>query len=83
MITAQQLRQLDERDVLLCLNHVQDHRPMGLDATRARVPAFGLRTNGAGLTENRNPADRGCNPDLELRRRRMTRQPSFNGCNHP
>ncbi len=64
MITAQQLRQLDKRNILPLLNHVQDHRPMGLDMLRARVITFGLRRNDTTLPEHRNPANCGNDPDL-------------------
>ena len=56
MLGAQQFRQLDEADVLLRLDHVQDHVSECLDAARPHVTALRLGLDRAGRVHGLDPA---------------------------
>jgi len=83
VLAAQQLGQLDQRDVHLGLDRRQDHVTVSLNAMRAQVAALWQGRRTPFRPPSADPPDGARNRNAKAIRRRVAGQATINGANHP
>ncbi len=83
MLNAQQLVQLDQRDVHLGPDRSEDHVAIGLDVTRAQVAPLRQGRDPAFGAPGVDPTDGTGHRDAEALGRRVAGQAAINDGNHP